>query len=93
MVVYGMASGEAVEVDPQRLVEGNQSMTGFYIGGYFKSRGQQVEAEIAEIIGFVKEGKVKLQVGTTLPLSRAVEAHRLLEGRKTTGKVVLEPWA
>jgi NADPH:quinone reductase len=31
-------------------------------------------------------------VGTLLPLSQAAEAHRLLEFRKTTGKVVLQPW-
>jgi NADPH:quinone reductase-like Zn-dependent oxidoreductase len=35
--------------------------------------------------------KLLLEVGTVLPLSQAVEAHRLLEGRKTTGKVVLQP--
>jgi NADPH:quinone reductase-like Zn-dependent oxidoreductase len=40
----------------------------------------------------VYEDVRRWQVGTVLPLSRAVDAHRLLEGRKTTGKVVLQPW-
>jgi NADPH2:quinone reductase len=48
--------------------------------------------EMGEIIRYVESGKLKLQVGKTLPLSQAAEAHRLLEGRETTGKVVLEPW-
>ncbi len=37
-------------------------------------------------------GKLSLQVGKVPPLSQAAEAHRLLAGRKTTGKVVLQPW-
>jgi NADPH2:quinone reductase len=47
---------------------------------------------MGEIIGFIMAGKLSIQVGTVLPLSQAVQAHRLLEGRKTTGKVVLQPW-
>lgn len=92
MVVYGMASGEAVQVDPQALVIENQSITGFYIGGYFHRRPELVNSEIAELVKLVGEGKLKLPVGTVLPLSQAVKAHELLEGRKTIGKMVLEPW-
>ncbi len=92
MIVYGQASGEAARVDPQQLVDLNQSMTGFYIAGYF-AHPERIEAALADIISLVAAGKLSLQVGATLPLSQAQEAHRLLEGRKTTGKVVLEPWA
>ena len=38
-------------------------------------------------------GKVVPQIGHVLPLSQVAEAHRLLENRLTTGKVVLQPWA
>jgi NADPH2:quinone reductase len=48
---------------------------------------------VTEIIGFLMSGKLELQIGKVLPLSQAAEAHRLLEGRQTTGKVVLQPWA
>lgn len=93
MVVYGLASAESVTVDPQILVTSNQSITGFYIGGYFTGRPEIVKSELAALVGLVGEGKLKLPVGTVLPLSKAAEAHSLLEGRKTTGKTVLEPWA
>ena len=51
------------------------------------------QATVGELIGFVASGQVKIQVGKVLPLSQAAQAHRLLEGRQTTGKVVLQPWA
>lgn len=51
-----------------------------------------VQATLGEILGSVMSGKLSLQIGTVLPLSQAIEAHRLLEGRKTTGRVVLQPW-
>lgn len=49
-------------------------------------------ATIGELVGFVACGQLKIQVGKVLPLSQAAEAHRLLENRQTTGKVVLLPW-
>ncbi|WP_416763698.1 zinc-binding dehydrogenase [Roseateles sp. So40a] len=50
-------------------------------------------ATVSELVGLVSEGKVKIQVGTVLSLSRPAEAHRLLEGRRTTRKALLQPWA
>ena len=41
--------------------------------------------------GWVRDGKLKLRIGLELPLSEAAEAHRALEGRRTTGKVLLVP--
>ena len=92
MVVYGQSSGLAATVNPQRLVNFNQSIVGFYIAAFFQ-KPDLLKATLAEVIGYVTTGKLTLNVGAVLPLSKAVEAHRLLEGRKTTGKVVLEPWA
>ena len=92
MVVYGQASAEAATVDPQRLVTRNQSVTGFYIAGYFARPGGVADA-LAEIIKYVQDGQLKLQIGGVFPLSGAAEAHRLLEGRHSTGKLVLQPWA
>lgn len=60
--------------------------------GAYLANAELLMATIGELIGFVASGQVKIQVGTVLPLSQAAEAHRLLEGRQTTGKVVLQPW-
>lgn len=92
MVVYGQSSGEAVTLDPQVVVIPNQTISGFYIGGYFQ-RPETIRRGIHEIVEHVRDGRMSLEIGTVLPLDKVVEAHRLLEGRRTTGKVVLEPWA
>ncbi|HEY0757921.1 MAG TPA: NADPH:quinone oxidoreductase family protein [Acidisarcina sp.] len=92
MVVYGLSSGESVTIDPQLVVVPNQSIVGFYIGGYFQ-RPDVIRQGLQELVDHVVAGRVSVQVGTVLPLEMAAEAHRLLEGRLTTGKVVLQPWA
>jgi NADPH:quinone reductase len=91
MVVYGQASGKPALVNPQRLVTDNQSVTGFYIGGFFR-HPDIIERTLSELVALVGAGRLKLPVGTVLPLSEAVKAHRMLEGRQTIGKVVLQPW-
>ncbi|BBD96967.1 quinone oxidoreductase [Sphingobium amiense] len=91
MVVYGLASGESVEVDPQRLMNLNQSVVGFYIGGFF-ANPDRIATGLSEIVAHVQAGRLELQIGGVMPLSRAADAHRLLEGRGSTGKLVLKPW-
>ena len=91
MVYYGQASGKSALLDPSRLIAPNQTVTGFYISAYL-ALPDLIQSTLGEIIGFIMAGKLSLQVGTVLPLSQAADAHRLLEGRKTTGKVVLQPW-
>ncbi|KMO41079.1 quinone oxidoreductase family protein [Methylobacterium aquaticum] len=92
MVFIGQASGEEAAIPASRLMVPNHTVTGFYIGAYLADPAL-VMATLTEIIGFVLSDKLTLHVGTVLPLSQAAEAHRLLEGRRTTGKVVLEPWS
>lgn len=67
-------------------------MIGYYVGGYAMIPGL-LQATMEELMGFIMTGKVVPQVGHVLPLAQAAEAHRLLESRLTTGKVVLQPWA
>jgi NADPH2:quinone reductase len=91
MVVYGQASRQPVHIDTQRLVVPNHSITGFFLGAYI-GRRDLIRSTLEELIGYVLDKRLEPQVGAVLPLARASEAHRLLEGRKTTGKVVLRPW-
>lgn len=91
MVFIGQSSGEKTVIEPWRLTVPNHTITGFYVGAYL-AFPEIVQNTLMEIIGFVLSGKLTLHVGAVLPLSQTSEAHRLLEGRKTTGKVVLEPW-
>ncbi|MFO3706221.1 zinc-binding alcohol dehydrogenase family protein [Xanthomonas codiaei] len=92
MVFLGQSSGENTLLDPWQLTLKNHTVTSFYIGGYM-ALPQLMQSTLGEIMGFIMAGKLALQIGTALPLSQAVQAHRLLESRQTTGKVVLQPWA
>jgi NADPH2:quinone reductase len=51
----------------------------------------ELVARANDLFEWTASGKLKLRIETTLPLLEVAEAHRLLEGRKTTGKVVLFP--
>ena len=85
-------SGNIPNINPWKLTVPTRSVTGFSIFAYL-AFPEMIQSTLTEIIGFVLSGKLNLQIGAVLPLSQAAEAHRLVEGRKSTGKVVLNPWA
>jgi len=91
-VFYGYASGDSFAVDPQNLLKPNQSVIGFNLGGWFQHKPREAFAALQTLIGHVLAGAVKAQIGHVLPLSRAADAHRMLENRETTGKIILQPW-
>ncbi|MCZ7497337.1 zinc-binding dehydrogenase [Agrobacterium tumefaciens] len=88
MVFLGQSSGRSAQIDPWRLTVHNHSVIGMYVAAY----AALVPETIGELIGYLSAGKLSINVGAVLPLSKAAEAHRLLENRLTTGKVVLKPW-
>ena len=47
---------------------------------------------MGDLIGAVASGQIRVNVNHVLPLSQAAEAHRMIEERRTTGKIVLKPW-
>ena len=81
MVVYGQASRQPARVDAQRLVVPNHSIIGFYLGAYI-GRRDLIRSTLEELIDYVLDERLELQVGAVFPLARASEAHRLLEGRR-----------
>lgn len=98
-VVYGIASGEpgvfTEEAQHQFFYNPsmNQSIHVFNIGLYFGLRPMLAVDAMTRLIGLVATGHVKVQVGDTLALNEAAEAHRRIEARETTGKTILKPWA
>jgi NADPH:quinone reductase len=98
IVVYGTASRQPLEFDPETVIKvfydpaPNQSLHVFNLGLWFGLRPQAAIEAFQEVIGLVVTGQVRVQVGQVLPLSKAAEAHRLLEERATTGKIILKPW-
>jgi NADPH2:quinone reductase len=45
----------------------------------------------SDILGWMRDGSLDVRIGAEFPLDRAADAHRALEGRETTGKVLLVP--
>ncbi len=91
MVLFGQASGRVAPVDPQILnAKGSLFLTRPTMGDYTETR-EELEWRTGEIYGWAAEGKLDARIGLSLPLVQAADAHRALEGRKTTGKVVLIP--
>ncbi len=91
MVLCGQSSGAVAPFDPQLLNQkGSLFLTRPTIAHYIATRSELV-ARAADVLGWVRAGTLKLRIGLELPLAQAAEAHRRLEGRQTTGKVLLIP--
>ena len=90
MVLYGQASGPVPPVDPRVLGNGSKFLTRPGLGDYTVTR-QELEQRAGDVLGWVKSGELRLRVEHVMALSEASEAHRQLESRLTTGKVVLIP--
>jgi len=91
MVFYGQASGPVPPIDPLTLSQkGSLFLTRPVLFHYIPDR-PSLEARSADVLGAVASGRLKVRIGQTFPLAEAAEAHRALEGRKTTGKVLLLP--
>jgi len=91
MVLFGQSSGPVGPFDPQVLSQkGSLFLTRPTLAHYILTRPELV-ARAGEVLGWIKSGTLKLRIDREVPLAQVAEAHRLLEGRKTTGKVLLIP--
>ena len=90
MALYGAASGNPDPVDPRMFAAGSLYLTRPGLGDYTVDRAE-LEQRAGDVLGWVASGQLKLHIGHELPLSEAPEAHRLLESRATTGKLLLIP--
>jgi NADPH2:quinone reductase len=91
MVLYGQSSGPVGLFDPQVLNQkGSLFLTRPTIVHYIATRAELL-ARAGEVLGWIQRGTLKVRIERELPLAQAAEAHRLLEARQTTGKVLLIP--
>jgi NADPH2:quinone reductase len=90
MVLYGNSSGPVTSMDPRILGNGSLYLTRPGLADYTATR-EELEQRAGDVLGWVKSGELKLRVEHVFPLAEASEAHRQLEGRSTTGKVLLIP--
>jgi NADPH2:quinone reductase len=91
MILYGQSSGPIGTFDPQVLNnKGSLYLQRPSLVHHIATREELVK-RAGEVLGWIQKGELKLRIGATCPLAEASEAHRQLEGRKTTGKVLLIP--
>ena len=90
-IAAGYAGGLWQDVSPTWLVGRNIGVQGFYLGRLMGRRPDLVEQAGKDVLRLWEGGVVRPIVGSEHPLEEAGEAHRLIEERKTTGKVVLVP--
>jgi NADPH2:quinone reductase len=91
MVLYGQSSGPVEPFDAQALNQkGSLFLTRPSLGHYVATRGELLERASA-VLGWLADGSLRVRIGGEFPLGAAAQAHRELEGRRTTGKVLLIP--
>lgn len=91
LALFGQSSGPVAPFDPLILSQrGSLFLTRPTLFTYIASRAELLE-RAGDVLGWVRDGRLKVRVGHEFPLADAADAHRALEGRRTTGKVLLIP--
>ena len=91
MVLFGQASGPVPPIDPQILnAKGSLFLTRPTSTHYTATREELLQ-RTGELFHWIQTGELTLRTEHRFPLAQAAEAHRRLEGRQTTGKVLLTP--
>jgi NADPH2:quinone reductase len=91
LVLFGQSSGPVEPIDPGILnVKGSLFLTRPTMAHYIQTR-EALLARAGDVLGWIGSGELNLRIGDRFALSAAADAHRALQGRKTTGKVVLLP--
>jgi NADPH2:quinone reductase len=89
MVLYGQSSGAVDPLDPQVLSQrGSLFLTRPTLGNYIATRAE-LEQRTADLFQWLEDGTLTVRIDREFPLRDAPEAHRALESRRTTGKVLL----
>lgn len=93
LVLFGQSSGPVPPFDPQILNQkGSLFLTRPSLAHYTATR-EELLSRAGEVLGWIAAGRLALRIHRTYPLARAAEAHRDLESRATSGKLLLIPEA
>jgi NADPH2:quinone reductase len=90
MVSFGQSSGNAPAIEPLRLIKGSLFLTRPTLIDYVATT-EELRERAADVFGMVERHELRVRVAHVYRLADAAQAHRDLEARKTTGKVILLP--
>ena len=90
LVLFGQSSGPVPPFDPARLTPGSLFVTRPSLAHY-SADPEEREMRASAVYDAIRAGELEVRIGGEFPLADAAEAHRALESRKTTGKLLLIP--
>jgi NADPH:quinone reductase len=90
IVAYGIAGREQNAVQTGRLMRKSRAVVGFWLM-HCLGRRDMIEEPLADLFDRAARGELRPQLGETYPLSEIRRAHEDLQGRRTSGKLLLDP--
>jgi NADPH:quinone reductase len=91
MVSFGQSSGPIGSIDPLVLSQkGSLFLTRPSLANYI-SDPEELRCRSSDLFGWIESGRIRVRIHNTYPLAEAAQAHRDLESRKTSGKLLLKP--
>ena len=91
LVLYGMSSGAVPPVDPAKLSEKGSLYIARTTLAHFTATREELLARTSALFAMIADGKLRLRIANKYPLAEAAQAHRDLESRQLTGKLLLVP--
>ena len=88
-IVFGASIGELAIIHSGQLIDQNLNVQGFNLGYYIQNKMESWQESLGAMIELIATKKIKVKISNVYPLEKADQAHRDIENRKTTGKVVL----
>jgi NADPH2:quinone reductase len=92
LVAYGISSGEKNQVSTGHLLRNSRSVIGFWLM-HCLGRPEMIDEALADLYARAARGELRAVVGGVYPLADAAQAQIDLAGRRTTGKLLLDPTA
>jgi NADPH:quinone reductase len=93
IVVFGNAGRHRNELQTNYLLQTSKSVLGFWLVALIARRRDLIQSMTADLLRSVASGELEVVIGNTYPLSEVAQAHKDLQERRTTGKLLLDPSA
>jgi NADPH:quinone reductase len=90
VVFYGMSGGDPTPIDPRMLMDRSLTLTGGDLWSYLTSFEERAK-RASSLFEWIRSGRIRVSKPTLIPLSQGREAHRQMESRQSTGKILLIP--
>ncbi len=91
LILYGRSGGAPDPLNVFALFPKSQKVSGFMLPTVTRGFPDKMRESADRCFALMRDSRLKIHIGKTFPLARAAEAHRYLESRESTGKLILIP--